>query len=51
MFYSTVRYILLFVLVCAFPAFSQVTSSGVEPSPNYDAFSPPTVGSTYTDPV
>jgi hypothetical protein len=32
-------------------AFAQLTTTSVEPAPNYDSFVPPAVGGTYVDPV
>jgi hypothetical protein len=32
-------------------AFAQLTTTAVEPAPNYDTFVPPAVGGTYVDPV
>jgi hypothetical protein len=32
-------------------AFAQLTTTGVQPAPNYDTFVPPVVGASYIDPV
>jgi hypothetical protein len=43
---------LFLIFIASFgAALAQVTTTGVEPAPNYDSFIPPSAGETYIDPV
>ena len=49
--FLTSAFLFFLLILSSGSAFSQITTGGVEPPPNYDTFIPPSAGAKYVDPI